>query len=423
MVKLTKRIVDAVKPGGDRQILWDSDPVGFGLLVLPSGVRSFIVQYRTAEGRTRRLTLGRYGVLTVDEARKAAKQALARVAGGEDPVSDRRATRSAPLMNDLFDRYRAEHVTPNNAASTAGDIDRLMRTYLRPGIGTIRVNALTRADVARLHSSMRATPRRANFALAVLSKALALAELWGLRPEHSNPTRGVPRYPESHRTRFLSKDEARRLWKALREAETIGLPWRVDEGGPKSKHLAKLENRRHVMAWQSIATIRLLLLTGARLSEILGLQWKDVDFDCATIALPGRKGGARQPHPAGLEALRLLRGLPHLALPPPDESKVSPWVLPRERDPSRHVTKEVLEAAWHRIRDHAGLDGVRLHDLRHTFGTYASQGGANAFIVRDLLRHKDIGTTARYANFDASPVRSVMNDVSARVVADRDSDT
>lgn len=270
MPKITKRLIDALPGDGVLRIIWDSELKGFGLVAQPGGARAFVVQYRNDKRRQRRLTLGRYGPLTADEARKAARLALARVASGEDPVGDRVALRSAPTMDDLFDRYMAEHVEIHNAPSTGAVIAQLLKNHLRPRLGTLRVKAVTRADVARVHSAMKLTPRHANIGLSVLSKAFALAELWGLRPEHSNPARGIVRYAEKQRTRFLSAEEIQRLGEVLVEAETIGLAWDVDETKPTAKHLAAPEKRRSSMARQPIAAVRLLLFTGARLAPPIG---------------------------------------------------------------------------------------------------------------------------------------------------------
>ncbi|HTJ02610.1 MAG TPA: integrase arm-type DNA-binding domain-containing protein, partial [Methylovirgula sp.] len=174
MPKITKRLIDALPDG--RAIIWDSEIKGFGLVVHAGGARSFVVQFRTRAGRKRRLTLGRCGVLTPEQARKYAQEALVRVSKGDDPVADRREERSAPILNELFDRYLSDHVDPHNAPKTKETIIGLLNNHLRPRLGSIKVNALTRADVARVHAALRDTPRTANLALATLSKALNLAE-------------------------------------------------------------------------------------------------------------------------------------------------------------------------------------------------------------------------------------------------------
>lgn len=405
MPKLTKRVIDLTDPGPERAFLWDTELRGFGLVVQPSGVKSFVVQYRNAAGRTRRMTLGRYGTLTVDEARRRARSELVDVASGEDPAASKRAYREAPTLNDLFDRYVEEHVSAHNAASTAKDVAAMLRTHLRPRVGGIKASDFGLTDAAKLHAALRKTPRRANHVLAILSKTLALAEMWGLRPVNSNPCSSIARFPENQRKRFLNAKEVRRLGDALVEAETIGLPWQVKATG--SKHLPAESERRTPLSWQTIGAVRVLLLTGARLSEILNLSWADVDAVAGTLALPVRKGVARAPHPVNAAALAVIAALPR--------AKKAVFVFPRDSDPKRPVSKEVLESAWSRLRWRAGIPDVRLHDLRHTVGTYASQAGVSSFVVRDLLRHSTITMTGRYANFDSDPVREVANKVGARI--------
>lgn len=409
MPKLTKRLIDDLSAEKKQLFAWDSELRGFGVLVMPSGVKSFIVQYRNAASRSHRMTLGRYGVLTVDEARKQAQQALSRVISGEDPMTERRSFRASPTVSDLLDRYLSDHVALHNAPSTAKDVTVLVNQHIRPRLGTLKVNGVTRADIAKMHNAMRETPRRANYALSILSKAFSLAELWGFRGENTNPCRAIPRYPENQRKRFLNADELERIGQVLIEAETIGLPWEINKEQTNSKHLAKENNRRTLLSWPAITAIRLLLFTGARLNEILALQRTDIDQKTGTIALPGKKGGEREAHPVSKLVLDLITALPRL--------NSSPWLLPRLSDSTRHVSKEVVENAWQRIRWRAGLEDVRIHDLRHTVGTYAAQAGVSSFIVRDLLRHKNITTTARYANFDVNPVRDVSDVVAERIAA------
>lgn len=409
MPKLTKKVIEDAQPGEKTLILWDAELKGFGLLLLPSGIKTFIFQYRNQAKRSRRLTVGRYGALTVDDARKIVRETVVQIANGGDPVSVRRSYRDGPTMAKLLERYLAEHSAVHNAPATFKDVTSVVSSHLVPRIGNIKVSDLSRSDASRLHSAMKETPRRANYALAILSKALALAEIWGMRNENSNPCSSIKRYREDHRTRFLTKDEVQRLGATLLEAETVGLPWRVTDRGKESKHLARPENQKTLVSWQVVAAVRLLLLTGARLSEILELQWVDIDTQNGTMKLPGRKGGKREPHPVANAVIEIVNQLPR-----EDKSK---FVLPRARDPSRHITKEVMEANWQRIRVHAQIADVRMHDLRHTVGTYAAQAGISGFIVRDLLRHKNIATTGRYANFDANPVRDISNTVGDMLAA------
>lgn len=410
MPNLTKRSVDAAKPTKRQQFIWDNELKGLGLLVLPSGVKSFVLQYRTAGGRSRRMTLGRYGVLTPDQARGMALDALALVRKGGDPAAERLALRAAPKVNDLLDRFLTDHVDVYNAASTAESYRRIIKNVIKPRIGPVKVTSLTRQDISKLHKALSSTPRQANLALSILSKALNLAEVWNLRPELSNPVRLVKRYKETERERFLSAEELERLGRTFEEAETIGLPWQIKASGSRRKHLPREEdNRRTLVNPMALAGIRLLLFTGARLSEILELRWSDVNAEDGTIALPARKGLGRKAHPVNTNALEVLDALPRL----PD----SPFVLPRAGDPTRHISKEVMENAWQRLRARAQLDDVRLHDLRHTVGTFASQSGCNAFMISQLLRHSNVAITNRYVNWDADPIRRVSEIIGSRIEA------
>ncbi|MFG1393703.1 tyrosine-type recombinase/integrase [Xanthobacter agilis] len=402
MARITKRVVDAAAPRADKWFTWDSEIPGFGLVVMPSGTKSYVLRYRTAEGRDRRMALGRAGVLTPDQARAMAREALVKVTSGADPLAERRDRRAGATMNDLFDRYIAEYL-PLLAARTSGERRRLIDKHLRPEVGLLTVEGFGVQDARRLHFAMRRTPIQANAAIEALSKAMALAEEWGLRPEGINPCSRVKKYPANARDRFLSYDEIVRLGAALEEAETTGLPWDVDEGMANAKHLVKPENRRTPVDPAAVAVVRLLLLTGARLSEITELQWPHVDFHRGTLALPYQKGRARRAHPVAASALDVLARWRRV--------EGVPWVFPSASDANRAITVSVMQNAWQRIRHRAGLDDVHLHDLRHTFGTAASRSGGNAFQIRDVLRHSGIAMSARYVNPDADPMRALTETV------------
>jgi integrase len=411
MPKLTKRFVESVKAAPADQVIFDDDVPGFGLRVLPSGVRSYLVQYRNKQNRSRRLTLGKHGKITAEQARKHALRIFDAVRGGADPVAERRAYIDAPIVNDLLDRYVAEHVEVRNRPGTRAGIKYLVQRYIRPPLGKHKVAAVTRQDVAKLHRSMAATPRQANLVLSICSKAFGLAELWSMRPDGSNPCRLVERNPERHRERFLSAEELTRLGTTLRQAETIGLPWIVDEGKATAKHLAKPENRRTVYPRETTAAIELLLYTGCRLSEVLNLRWEQVDFEAGLITLSETKAGRTQTVTMNAPARQVLKTI----LP---KTGAVPWVLPsRDRLADRPLSKAALEKPWRRIRVCADISDVRLHDLRHTVGTYAGQSGANAFMVRDLLRHSNLAMTGRYVNRADDPVRTLSDQVGERIAA------
>lgn len=402
MPKLTKRFVESVKPmAAGQMLIFDDKLAGFGLRVMPSGVRSYFVQYRNAQRRSRRLTIGKHGgAMTADGARDKAWRILSVVKDGGDPVADRRALLKAPTVNDLLGRYIAEHVDNDkrrhpHRASTRVEIKRVVDRHIRPALGRQKVAAVTRQDMAKLHRELADTPRQANFVLAVCSKVFNLAELWDMRPDGSNPCRRIERNPELHRERFLRAEELNRLGATLRMAEREGLPWTVDESKPQSKHLAKPENRRTRYPRVTTAAVELLLYTGCRLSEVLNLRWDQIDFDRGSIELAETKAGGPQVVVMNAPARQVLKQL--------HKMKASAWVLPSALDKARPLAKSAIENSWQRIRAAAKLEDVRLHDLRHTVGTRAGQSGANGFLVRDLLRHKDLATTNIYVNRDDDP--------------------
>ncbi|MGD9724699.1 MAG: tyrosine-type recombinase/integrase [Pirellulales bacterium] len=274
-VRLTKRVVESISPDPRRDVQRrDSEIKGFGVRVKPSGVRTYFLQYRDDGGRTRRLALGRHGVLTTEAARKQAIQRLADVARGLNPSADRRAARTrakrTQTVRQLVERFMGEHVDAKRKPRTAESYRSLLNTHALPALGHLMVDAVTRDDVESLHLRMMRMPPTANRVLAVLSKMFNLAEAWRLRPLQSNPCYRLERYVERARDRFYSDDELRSIGRALAEAE------RTQTGNPGA-----------------IIAIRLLALTGCRASEILGLCWAHVDLEAGVLRLPGAKAGAR----------------------------------------------------------------------------------------------------------------------------------
>ena len=195
LTKITKRAVDATHPSGTDQFLWDRDLKGFGLKVTPTGNKVYLLQYRTG-GRgtsTKRVTLGRHGALTPDQARKEAIRLAGAIANGTDPAAIRAAEKSAPTVAALAERFLNEHVATKTKPRTAVEYRRLVESIIVPAFGRKRVRDVTRSDISRLHHEQRATPYAANRTLAVLSKIFALAEKWGERPDGSNPCRHLQR--------------------------------------------------------------------------------------------------------------------------------------------------------------------------------------------------------------------------------------
>ncbi len=380
-VKLTKRVIDGAEPGDKEIWIWDSELRGFGARIKPSGARSYLIQYRDEGGRTRRYTIGRHGVLTADQARRVALGLLADVERGANPSVERKSARNAKSMDQLCVRYLAEHAEVHKKASSAKEDRRLIDKRIRPAIGKMKIDAVLRQDIVKIHSSLSATPYEANRTLALISKVFNLAEIWGLREEGTNPCRLIKRFPETARTRFLSEDELARVGTALAE---------VDATSSSSSGVT--------------LTIRLLALTGCRLGEILDLRWEDVDLEKGVLMLPDSKTGAKVV-PLGDPAINLLR-----------RSVREGIRVVFGKTATDRLSDSTVESAWRRIRKIAGTD-ARLHDFRHTVGTIAGQMGMNAFAVRDLLGHRTLAMTSRYVGQDLNPMRKSADDVSKRIAA------
>ncbi|MGF7173369.1 tyrosine-type recombinase/integrase [Azospirillum doebereinerae] len=364
--------------------MFDTLLKGFVLKVTPKGAKVYLVIYRMGGRDTpkQKVTIGRHGSpWTPDQARTEAEKLLASVKQGTDPAAEKKArTKRGATVSDLADSYLTEHVEVKNKASTATGFRRLVEKEIKPALGKLQVDKVTRADVAKLHHDMRDTPRQANQTLAVLSKMFGLAEVWGMRPDETNPCKKIERYRENKRERFLSTPEVERLGKVL----------------------AELDQTTEVHE-TVLAGLRLLLLTGCRLGEVLALRWDDV-VEGAVLIRDG-KAGARI-HTIGALAQAFLADLP----------RTSVWVLPAPLDLKKPLPNSTISHAWGTVRTKAGLEDVHLHDLRHTVGTYAGQTGANAFLVRDKLGHKTLAMTGRYVNRDANPLRELSDKIEGRIM-------
>jgi integrase len=375
MPKLTKRIIDAVEPQATEFFLWDEGIPGFGLRVMPSGRKSFVVQFRAGR-RARRMSLGPSTVLTCDQARTRAITIIAAVKNGEDPAADRAAKRNAATVRELAERFDREHIAVRLKASTAKEYRGTLKRFILPALGRLAVPEITRADVAKFHHDLRHIPYQANRCLEVVSKMFGLAEMWGLRPDGSNPRKHIRKYPEEKRERFLSAAELRRIGEVLREMESerIELP-------------------------SAILAARLLVLTGCRLGEIMTLKWDYVDFDECALRLPDSKTGKKVVH-VGIPAVEYLRSAHHI--------DGNPWVITGTL-PGKPLSD--LQPFWQRVRARAGVKDVRIHDLRHTFASTAVASGQGLPMIGKLLGHTQVQTTARYAHLAADPVRSAANSV------------
>ena len=397
-LKITKRGVDALQTTGKRYYAWDTDVSGFAVRVSPTGGKVYAFRYRYGGGRSGRerwISIGNHGALTPDQGREIAQRYAAEVATGGDPAASRDINRKAPTVSELLDRYLFEHVDSKNKASTANNIRNQITRYIRPALGNLKVASVTRADISRFHSGLASTPYAANRALALLSKVFSLAEVWGERPDHSNPCTRIERFEEKSRERFLSEKEFATLGAVLMQAEAG--PFSIEEI-PKPV----LINR------QAIFAFRLLIFTGARVSEILAMRWEYIDWDTKRAELPDSKSNKKKNihlPPAALEVLR------NLECP----INCKGFIIRGGDGDDPEIALVNYKDPWGYIRKAAKLDDVRIHDLRHSFASIAVSSGMSLHILGGLLGHADVKTTARYAHLSDDPLRNAAEQVGRRI--------
>ena len=376
-MKLTDKLIKGlVAPERGNRIAYDDDVKGFGIRVTAAGAKAFILTYWSA-GRQRRYTIGRYPDWPLATARAEAKKLkLGLRANGSDPLARLEAERSAPTMANLCQRYLEEHASKKRAASRADDAG-MIRAFVLPAFGPKKVAEITFSDCDGLHRKItrRGTKHRANRVIALLSKAFNLSIRWGWRPD--NPCKGIERNPEGKRTRYLSADELVRLTEVLAEHD--------DQ--------------------QAANTIRLLLLTGARSGEVFGARWADLDLENGVWTKPGHTTKQRTEHrvPLSAPALELLTALRAQAA---DDA----GFVFRGRHGGRRFD---LKKPWPKICTAAGITGVRVHDLRHTYASLLASAGFSLPMIGALLGHTQPGTTHRYAHLFDDPLRQATERVGA----------
>jgi integrase len=403
--RITKLTVDAVfcPPGKDRDIVWDDKLKGFGVAVFPSGIKTYVAQFRK-DGRSHRVVIGKHGRLTPNEARGVAKALLGDVEKGANPALERRTKREAPTLTKAAEGFLA-YAFAKKKIGTAKGYESALRLHILPVLGSKRLTEIQSDNVETLHAGMSDRRPQANRTLDVLSAVWT----WAARQKHvdaaSNPAKGVEKYAESGRERYLSKDEFLRLSEALTAAGTIGLPYSVDESKPKAKHAQKPENRRRKFDSHAIAAIRLLILTGARLRELLHAKWEHVDSERGMIFLPDSKTG-RKPIYLSAAAAAIFSALPRV--------DGNPHVFPGEKTGQPRAD---LKRPWDAICKAAALDGVRLHDLRHSFASVGAGASLGLPIIGKLLGHQQASTTQRYAHLDADPMRRAVETIGSTIEA------
>ena len=398
MGKLTKRVVDSATPDpAKRFFVWDDQIPGFGLLVLPSGTKSFVYQYRTAEGRERRATIGKHGALTTDEARNGADDMRRVVAAGGDPLAAKKERREALTVRDVLDVYLASEAFASKADGTrATDRGRIER-HLKPTLGRLHVDALRPGDVERAYAAIRdgktavrekmgphalARVRGGEGAARKSVRLLRSTLTWAARDRliKANPVADVKIGTDGTRDTILDGPDAySRLFQAL----------------------DTMEHERRIRRPAADA-IRVIALTGARRGEIAGLQWRHVDLKAGLIMLPysnhktGKKTG--KPRIIGLPAAA------QVIIARQDIGAADDWVFA----PARGNGPVVLAKVWVKIRAEAGLpEGIGLHGLRHSLASHMAMAGAQASEIMTALGHRSITTSAKYVHWSQDARQAV----------------
>lgn len=396
-MKITKRTVDSATPGDRDAFLWDAELKGFGLKVNPKGRKVYVIQYRVA-GRQRRFTIGHHGSpWTPEQARQEATRLLGLVAQNRDPAEEKKQAKKVLSMAELCDLYMAEGAAHKKESTRYVDQGRIER-HIKPLLGKKRVDLINREEIERfmlaiadgktsadIKTGFRGRARvtggkgTANRAVGLLGAILSFAVSRGLRAE--NPAHGVKKFKEGRRDRFLYPKELAQLGEALTLAEKEGT-------NPVG-----------------IAAIRLLLLTGCRKSEILSLEWKQVDFDHGCLRLPDSKTGFKIV-PLGAPALALLSGLNRI--------KGNPYVLPGEK-PGGHFVG--VPRIWEKIRKTVSLEDVSLHSFRHGYATMGVGAGMSLPLIGGILGHSSEAMTARYGHLSDDPLKVTADRIAGNIAA------
>jgi integrase len=381
-IKLTKTVVDAAQPQSTDVELRDTLVPGFLCKVTPAGRKVFMVQYRTNAGERRKPSLGLFGELTVEQARTLAQDWLAEVRRGGDPGGEKAEARKAPTVKELCTRFMEDYSKTRNKPSTQHSYQYQIDRLIIPALGSNKVHEVTRMDVTGLMKRMEKSPTQANRVLGCIRKMFNLAELWGYRPDGSNPCRHIPKYPEKGKTRLITDGQMAQLFAYLDKAEA-----------------ESLEHPTFTLA------IRLQFEFAARMSEVVLLQWDWIDLSNRRVVWPDSKTGDMS-KPMSEEAYRLLSNATRY--------ENSPYVCPSIFNHKQPLTGNTYYQAWRRILDRAGVPRVGTHGIRHRSATDIANSGIPVKVGMALTAHKTVTMFMRYVHTEDDPVRAA-----AELVANR----
>lgn len=381
-IKLTKSAVDAAQPQAQAIELRDTLVPGFLCKITPAGRKVFMLQYRTNAGERRKPALGLFGELTVEQARSLAQEWLAQVRRGGDPAADKAEARQAPTVEELCKKFMEDYSKKRNKPSTRVGYQGVIDRCIIPLLGCKKVHDVKRPDVAGLMEKLSYKQTEANKAFSILRKMFNMAEVWGYRPDGTNPCRHVPMFPAGKSTHLISDDDMGKLFRQLDKIEVEGL-----------------ENYVIPLA------IRLQFEFAARRSEIVTLEWEWVDLENRRVVWPDSKTGGMS-KPMSEEAYRLLSTAPR--------QEGNPYVLPSPRHPAQHLTTGEYYGGWCRVLKAAGATHVGTHGIRHRSATDIANSGIPVKVGMALTAHKTVVMFMRYVHTEDDPVREA-----AELVANR----
>ncbi|WP_441253842.1 tyrosine-type recombinase/integrase [Bradyrhizobium sp. 613_E4_N2_2] len=411
ILKLGRRAVSGLPAVTKPTIFYDSELTGFGVKVTPTGARSWIVEYRPGEGGRRvakkRMVIGTPATLSPEKARDAAEKLLAKVKLGADPAAERGAARKAETVDELIDSFVRDHLKPKCKAGTIRLNSGYIKNHIRPALGKKKATALTRSDVNRVHLRIKEAGHdvAANRVVSLIGTIYEFGLSEEILPKRTeNPAAGITPFAETQRQRYLTEQELQRLGDALREAETVGIPWEPDPS-KKTKHAPKPENRLTNIDRHAAAALRLLLFTGCRLREILDLRWKEYDAGRGLLFLPDSKTGQKTVV-LSAPAVAILDALP----------RVGAYVIAGESAGTKHEKPRAdLKRPWDAVRKRAGIEDVRIHDLRHSFASVGAGSDLGLPIIGRLLGHTQASTTQRYAHIAVNPAKRAADLIAGKI--------
>jgi integrase len=391
-VNISQRFVKSLKPPvSGYEIFCDKQIRGFGVRITAAGAISFVLAYTTIHGRERRYTIYSWPEFTADAAREEALNLRQRIQKGIDPIEEKEAKRTEPLLSDLADDYMSKYAETKKRPSSLRNDRQMLDKIIRPALGKLRLRAVTRRDIELLHGSLKSTPYRANRVLALLSSMFNFAIEWEWT--ESNPVEGVKRYEEPQRATWLSLEQLQSLETALRE-----YPDQV-----------------------AAAAIRLLIVTGSRENEVLSANWSQFDLKRGVWTKPSHHTKTKKTEhvPLNQAAMRILFEL--------HKNSSSGFLFPGA-DSNRKTHRVTIRKPWMQILRGSGLAVgeqvpskrkgmmktiwkplVRVHDLRHSFASHLVSSGASLYLVGKLLGHTQASTTQRYAHCSDEALRGVTN--------------